>query len=284
MYLKRKGKRMKKVYVNADDFGFSHGINEAIYRGCKDGIINSTSIMMNQPNTEEAVLLSQKMENINIGIHINLTNGYSVSSQIKVPNIVDSQGKFCCGFVKLMLRTMYLKTIRFQIWREIEAQIIAALKNNIPISHIDGHRHIQMIPMIYKIMLRLQKKYAIKRLRVINENIFQTWKSQRNISGIKNGGLIKYIVLTGLRYLTKAKSNIYFFSIIYTGNMSSEVLRKIKIPKGYSGIEIMMHPGIPDVDKQNIGGLSDKNIISSTREIEFLTTLDKDCLKGLAND
>ena len=66
--------------------------------------------------------------------------------------------------------------------------------------------------------------------------------------------------------------------------MSSEVLKKIKIPKGYSGIEIMMHPGCPDVDKQNIDILSDKNIISNTREIEYLTTLDKDCLKGIAND
>ena len=66
--------------------------------------------------------------------------------------------------------------------------------------------------------------------------------------------------------------------------MSSEVLKKIKIPKGYSGIEIMMHPGLPEIDKQNINNLSDKNIISNTREIEFLASLDKECLKGITND
>lgn len=275
---------MKEVYVNADDFGFSHGVNLAIYRGSTDGIINSTSMMMNQVGTEEAVLLSKKMKNINIGVHVNLTNGYSLCPQIKVQNIVDIQGKFCCGFIKLMLKTVYLKKIKFQIWREIEAQIKAALKYDVVLSHIDGHRHIQMIPMVHKIMAHLQKKYAIKRLRLINENIFQTWKNQRKISGIKNGGLIKYIILTGLRYLIRGKSEIYFFSIIYTGNMSSEVLKKIKIPKGYSGIEIMMHPGLPEIDKQNINNLSDKNIISNTREIEFLASLDKECLKGITND
>ena len=46
----------------------------------------------------------------------------------------------------------------------------------------------------------------------------------------------------------------------------------------------MMHPGMPDVDKQNIDILSDKNIISKTREIELLATLDKNCLKGINDD
>lgn len=275
---------MKKVYVNADDFGFSHGVNMAIYKGCTEGIVNSTSIMMNQSGTEEAIQLSKKMNHVSIGVHVNLTNGNSLCSPNKVKNLVNSKGKFCCGFVKLVCRTMYLKRMKFQIWREIEAQIKAALNNDIALSHIDGHRHIQMIPMIYKIMVRLQKKYAIKRLRVINENIFKTWKDQHEVGGIKNGGIIKYAILTFLRFMAKAKSDIYFFSIIYTGNMNAEVLRKIKIPENYNGIEIMMHPGMPDVDKRNIDILSDKNIISKTREIELHATLDKDCLKGINDD
>ena len=66
--------------------------------------------------------------------------------------------------------------------------------------------------------------------------------------------------------------------------MNSEVLKKIKVPEKYREIEIMMHPGMPDVDKQNIDILSDKNIISKTREIELLATLDKNCLKGINDD
>lgn len=281
---KEEKRDMKKIYINADDFGFSHGINLAIFKGCHEGIINSTSIMMNQAGTDEAILLSKKMRNIDIGLHINLTNGYPVNAQSKVRNLVDKEGKFCCGFIKLMFRTMYLKEIRFQIWREIEAQIKAAIRSNIVLSHIDGHRHIQMIPLIYKITTRLQKKYTIGRLRIINESILQTWKDQQEIGGIRNGGIIKYFVLTFLRLLTRAKSNIYFFSIIYTGEMSSKVLKKVKIPNGYSGIEIMMHPGLPDVDKQNISSFSDKNIISKTRETEFLAILDKNCIKDMKND
>ena len=66
--------------------------------------------------------------------------------------------------------------------------------------------------------------------------------------------------------------------------MNAEVLKKIKVPEKYNGIEIMMHPGMPNVDKQNIDILSDKNIISKTREIELLATLDKNCLKGINDD
>ena len=38
---------LKKIIINADDFGISKGTNIAIIKGSKNGIINSTSIMIN---------------------------------------------------------------------------------------------------------------------------------------------------------------------------------------------------------------------------------------------
>lgn len=275
---------MKKIYINADDFGFSQGVNLAIYKGSMEGIINSTSIMVNQECTKEAIQLSRKMKNIDLGLHVTLTTGRAVCNKNKLQDLTEADGFFCNGFVKLLLKTVYLKRIKFQIWREIEAQIKIMQKNNLSITHMDGHRHIQMIPMVYKIMRKLQKKYKISRMRIINESIYNTWKNQGQISGIKNGGIVKLLVLTVLGWLTKAKSEIYFFSIIYTGNINTKILQKVRVPEEYNGIEIMLHPGLPDVDKQNINSISDKNIISHTREVEFLTALNKDCLKGLKDD
>lgn len=107
-----------------------------------------------------------------------------------------------------------------------------------------------MIPLFYKIVAKNCKKYKIPRIRLVNEDIFHTWKTQGVFAGIKNGGIIKYMVLKIMTLYLKQVTPVYFFSILFSCRITPECMRKIRIPKKWNAIEIMVHPGMPEVDKK----------------------------------
>ena len=63
--------------------------------------------------------------------------------------------------------------------------------------------------------------------------------------------------------------------------MAKKHFNNIKIPKGYDKVEIMIHPGILEIDKENINEVWDKNILSPYRSIELETLLDKDIINRI---
>ena len=65
---------MVNLIFNADDFGISQGVNQAIYKAHTEGVLNSTSIMITLKFVPEAIELAKKMPDLNIGLHGNLTN------------------------------------------------------------------------------------------------------------------------------------------------------------------------------------------------------------------
>ncbi len=274
-----------KHIINADDFGISRGVNQAIYKGCTEGIINSVSLMVNQQYTEEAVEMVQPLSEINVGLHLNLTNERPASSPKDIPLLVGKDGKFCNGFVKLLLLSfIHPGILKRQVALEAENQIKKALQMGVALAHIDSHRHVHMIPLIFKAVNELRQQYNIPRIRVINENIFNTLKMNAGFSYLFDGGIIKYTVLKALSFWNNYPSDTYFFSILYTEKITAERLRKIRVPKNCRRLEVMVHPGMPEVDKKNLAGIFDKNVLSSYRTRELKAVLDGKCRKELEDN
>jgi predicted glycoside hydrolase/deacetylase ChbG (UPF0249 family) len=66
--------KKKLVIFNADDFGYSHGINRGIAEAHEHGVVTSTSLMVTTPATGDAVALARGLPNLSIGLHVNFTN------------------------------------------------------------------------------------------------------------------------------------------------------------------------------------------------------------------
>lgn len=76
-----------KVIMNADDFGFSKGVNWAILEGFQQGILTSTSLMVNMPGFDHAVsLMKQYPDLLHVGIHLVTTAQYSIVKGLKTLN------------------------------------------------------------------------------------------------------------------------------------------------------------------------------------------------------
>lgn len=271
---------MPNIIFNADDFGISAGVNQAIYKAHTEGVLNSTSIMITLKYVSDALNLAKKMPNLNIGLHANLTNESSILSPTEIPLLVDENGKFKHGFVNLaILSVLHPRELKRQAKAEIKAQIDKALSCGIKLSHLDSHRHIHMIPSIFKAFMELCQEYNIPRLRFVNENPLLTIKSTQSKEWLTDGGLIKNLVLTSCaianRILWKYKSDTYFYSIVNTCKITRDKLKDIKIPAQYKAVEVGIHPGMPEIDKQNIADVFDDNILKDYRYKELQTLLDK---------
>ena len=266
---------IKKIF-NADDFGISKGVNAAIVKAHREGILNSASLMINQKYADEAVKLAKEMPELEIGLHVNLTNEYPAAPAQKIPLLVDEHGKLKNGFVNLLLLS-FLKPrqLRQQAETEMRAQIVKYLATGLPLQHLDSHRHVHMIPQIFKAMRKLQKEFEVPRIRVMNENALNTLKYNKNKSWLFDGALIKYVLLRFLCWWNGYKNDVYFYTLLYTCKIAKGQFKGVKIPSGYKAVEIMIHPGMPEIDRQYPQDVWDENILSPYRTVELETLLDK---------
>lgn len=272
---------LQKIF-NADDFGISKGVNAAIVKAHRKGILNSASLMINQKYAAEAVNLAKKMPELEMGLHVNLTNEYPAASAQEIPLLVDGQGKLKNGFVNLLLLSFFKpRQLRLQVEIEMRAQIAKYLTTGLPLQHLDSHRHVHMIPQIFKTMRKLQKEFEVPRIRVMNENIFNTLKYNHNKSWLFDGALIKYVLLRFLCWWNGYKNDVYFYTLMYTCKIAKEQFSGVKIPQGYKAVEIMIHPGMPEIDKQYPEDVWDENILSQYRTVELETLLDKKVPEGI---
>jgi predicted glycoside hydrolase/deacetylase ChbG (UPF0249 family) len=270
---------MAKIIINGDDFGISSGVNHAIIKAYKDGVLNSASLMANMDYVDEALRLFNESTDggLNIGLHFNLTVGKALSSHRDIPLLTDNNGNFNCGFLKLLVYSvLYKKQLAYQLEKEARAQIEKAINMGVKLSHIDSHRHIHTIPLLNKIIKKLAAEYGIPRVRVINESFKNSLNDVKDFGFLFDGGLVKYGLLTVLERINKSQSNTCFFSVLYTGKLDKSKVRRFTVDESkYDSIEVMIHPSITEIDVNGESSIPDANLVLSWRDKEFESLMDK---------
>ncbi len=72
----------KYLIVNADDFGYSFSINKGIIEAHTNGIVTSTSVMVDGIAAHEAKDLT-KFPNLSVGLHFELATGANVETELE---------------------------------------------------------------------------------------------------------------------------------------------------------------------------------------------------------
>lgn len=157
---------MPQLIVNGDDLGFSPGVNQGILTAHQEGIVTSTTVMINLDYAAEGLALAQKeAPNLGIGLHINLTYGRPVSSHVRT--LVDENGYF---YPETRLLDVALGFDEDELYEEIAAQIerFVALTGHPP-THLDSHYHVAFLhPLALKATLTLAEEYGGLPLRESN--------------------------------------------------------------------------------------------------------------------
>lgn len=84
---------MKKILIRADDLGYSRAVNYGIFDSIHSGIINNVGVMVNMPSTQQGLDLLIH-EDIDYGMHTNISNGKPILPANEIPSLVDENGNF----------------------------------------------------------------------------------------------------------------------------------------------------------------------------------------------
>src|SRR5258708_2390401 len=160
---------MRNLIVNADDLGWTPGVNRGIAEAHRNGIVTSASLLANGSAFEDGVRSAQELPRLGVGVHLNLSDGKPVAAAAEVPTLLNNAGEFSGGPEALLFRLTAKSLELNHVELEWSAQIEKVRQAGIRPSHLDGHKHIQMLPGLFAIALRLAKKFAIDAVRVSHE-------------------------------------------------------------------------------------------------------------------
>lgn len=162
------------VIINADDFGRTEEVNQAISECFRKGYIDRTTLMVNMPYAEEAMKMAQEQGCADrIGLHLNLTAGCPLTEQIRQnPVFCDREGNFHAGFHHSLRNRLWMPSGQIiQMREELEAQIKKYLEYGCTLKHVDSHHHVHTNLPVFQALKPLLPKYEMQSIR-IGRNLF----------------------------------------------------------------------------------------------------------------
>ncbi|MDL0416657.1 chitin disaccharide deacetylase [Clostridioides difficile] len=223
---------MTKIIINADDFGYCEAVNYGIISAHNNGIVRSTSMMANMPGVEHGVGLLKENKTLNCGVHMTLSCGRPLLSNLKT--IVDKDGFFIRRITDEIIEKMDCD----EIYRELCAQIDRVKGLGIDISHLDSHHHIHTLVSLKPVIEKIVIKYNLP-------------------------------IRGGFEYNLEYSKVVPLIDSFYRENVSEEYfIKNIDEIMKYDVVDIMSHPAFLDDYILN----STSYAIDRTKEHKILTS------------
>jgi len=173
------GLEKRRLIVNADDFGLSASVNAAVIRAHREGILTSASLMVNEPGYAEAVQLSRENPALGVGLHLALLMGHSALPPEKIPGLVNSRGEFSNNPVGVGAGYFFKKHLREQLRAEIHAQFEKFHATGLRLDHVNGHLHLHLHPVIFRILMEDAEQLRIRHLRLTRDCLARSRRMSR---------------------------------------------------------------------------------------------------------
>lgn len=156
--------KLRRLIINADDFGFTSGVNRAIVEAHVRGVVTSSTLMANGPAFTEAVQLAKTLPQISVGCHVVLIDGEPALRADKLPSLTRAH-EFRDGLKAFASRALTGRLASEEIFAEASAQIQKIHAAGISVSHIDTHKHTHIFPAILRPLLRAAKECGVYAIR-----------------------------------------------------------------------------------------------------------------------
>ncbi|HTU41754.1 MAG TPA: ChbG/HpnK family deacetylase [Candidatus Aquilonibacter sp.] len=157
---------MRRLIINADDFGFTAGVNRGIIEAHLRGIVTSSTLMATGRAFEDAVCLSRTTPHLSIGCHIVLIDGEPILDAGQLPSLVASRAaRFGDNLKSFIARAVTGRINEAEIEAETTAQIRKLQSAGIHVSHLDSHKHTHLFPAVLRPVLRAARACGIRAIR-----------------------------------------------------------------------------------------------------------------------
>ena len=158
---------MRRLIVNADDFGFTSGVNRAILEAHTQGVVTSSTLMATGATFAEAVQLAKTAPGLSIGCHVLLIDGEPVLGASRLPSLTqrNHSPRFHDGLKMFAVRALAGRMNGEEISAEASAQIRKLQAAGIAVSHVDTHKHTHLFPQILRPLLRAAAECGVRAIR-----------------------------------------------------------------------------------------------------------------------
>jgi hopanoid biosynthesis associated protein HpnK len=240
--------RQRRLIVNADDFGLSHGHNVAVIRAHREGILTSASLMVNERGTAEAVALAKENPRLAVGLHLTLVCGHSALERRCIPQLVNSQGAFSANPVAAGFNYYFNRDLRRQLTEELEAQFAKFRATGLSLDHVNGHLHLHLHPVVFSILMRHAEAWSIRCLRLVRDPF---WLNSRITAGrwpYRASHALIYSLLCFLAGPALRRRGIrhtrFVFGLLQNARVDERYLTALlsRLPPGDS--ELYLHPSL----------------------------------------
>jgi predicted glycoside hydrolase/deacetylase ChbG (UPF0249 family) len=251
---------LKNLIVNADDLGWTEGVNRGIAEAHRRGLVTSTSLLANGRTFESGLAVHRNHPELGVGVHLNLSDGPPTAPAPSVRGLLNKAGELEGGPESLLLRIAARSLPLDEVEWEWDAQIAKIKGAGISPTHLDGHKHVHMLPGLFQLALRLARKHGIGAIRIAHEE-------SRLRAVLSSGGELNSSVMLkqgmqarGLKLLARDAREVarragitstdYFCGIAQTGVLTREGVERLldTLPDGTT--ELMCHPGYADEELQ----------------------------------
>jgi hopanoid biosynthesis associated protein HpnK len=264
---------VRRLIINADDFGLTRGVNRAIVEGHEQGVVTSCTLMANGAAFEDAVSLALATPRLSVGCHVVLVDGVPLLDSAKVSTLLTgpNSGRFGDGISKFSLRALTGRLDAGQVEAEVTAQIRKLQTSGIAVSHLDSHKHTHMFPQVFRPLLKAAAACGIRAIRNPFEVVRISLAAGRPALWKRYGEVKLLRSLAGsFRKATKEAGVTTpdgTLGIAVTGALDDQLFRLIidKLPEGTW--EFVCHPGYNDTE---LAGIQTRLRGSREQELQVL--------------
>ncbi len=229
------------LIFNADDYGLTPAVSRAIRDAHLNGVVTSTTCMMNLPDTAADIRIAQQeTPRLGLGVHLVLTAGRPVLPPERVRSIIDNSGRFLRPDDLISkLDQIVIAEVKAE-WRAQVKAFLRAIGQN-P-THLDSHHHSSYFsPALFRAMLELAREYhCAVRLPVLDKTHWEVTGLPETVTPV----LQKKISALVAEFKPPCPDT--FFADFYDENATRMEIERILSTISDGTAEIMCHPGYND--------------------------------------
>jgi len=258
---------LKRLIVNADDFGLSPEVNAGIMRAHREGILRGASLMVAEPAALPAAELARDNPALDVGLHAVVCQGRSILDASRLGAAVSASGEFMDNPVSAGMRYFFDRSIRAAMTDELRAQVERHLELVGYLNHIDGHLNFHVHPLFADILVNLAVEYKVPCIRLPRERVMTTLALRQDNAMRK---LVESVIFRTLSRRTSRMmaergltSTDALFGLHQSGHLSEDYVVGVidRIRDGTT--ELYFHPAA------DIGGVPPS--VEAQLEVEILT-------------
>ncbi|HJW99007.1 MAG TPA: ChbG/HpnK family deacetylase [Terriglobales bacterium] len=271
---------MRRLIINADDFGMTRGVNRAIAEAHRAGTVTSATLMANESAIDDAISLASRHPSLGTGAHIVLVDGAPISESDSVQSLIGSRNsngaRFREGIKDLALATISGKLRDREVHGEAAAQIERLQSHGVTLSHVDCHMHSHILPLVAHTVLQAARDHGIQSVRNPFEpgwSVLATHKSS-SIRSWSRSAQVTLLRRLQPQFLEAVKQNGMkttngTIGIAATGLLDRNLLKRVVDAMPDGTWELVTHPGYDDRD---LAQASTELKQSRAVELELLTS------------